>query len=354
MQRKNNITYLLGAGASCHSIPIMEDFNDVLYKFFRRVDEISETNISFEVGEFTFNLLSSSSEIRKFNTVDTYAKKLFLQENIDKLNTLKTTISLFLAIWQQMVDKDQIFQESVAGINGDEKDEKDKYDYIDYRYISLLSSFLQREKGKIVLNDNINFISWNYDVQLEMALQQFTDIKYIHDVIDAFNIYPPVDKSKNTGHYKIVHLNGIAGLYETTGGSGGREIKTLFNRTESKALKDIINEASFIFKSFRQRSIAIERTFSFAWEENEISKKAIEEACRIMAETNVLVIIGYSFPAFNKDIDKRIFKHFYGEKVFYQDPNANSELLFNRFDIMDKKISVDKNAKQFTLPLSYL
>ena len=43
-----------------------------------------------------------------------------------------------------------------------------------------------------------------------------------------------------------------------------------------------------------------------AWEDNEISKKMIEIAARAAVESTNLVVIGYSFPFFNREVDAQI------------------------------------------------
>lgn len=380
MKKQNNITYLLGAGASYNSIPISEKFNDALNSFTKAVNDvlrtepslralylsmrdpvqptITKTSIEIGVNDLFSNLLDFSRSADTFNTIDIYARKLFLQNKKSKLSKLKTTISLFLAIWQQMeehtVEKNQL---NVAGVGDINEKYIHKYKDIDPRYITLLSYFLKRvDDNSILIDDNISFISWNYDVQLEMALGEFIDKDNIDEIIDEYSVYPNINDVKNPGPYRIVHLNGIAGLYETTQNETTYVTHTLFNRIpKNSSFKELVKELSFVLESFRHRSISMNRTFSYAWEDDDKSEMAIKEACRIMSETDVLVIIGYSFPAFNKDVDKRIFKYLQdGKKVFYQDPNANAELLKNRFGIMDKMISLEKDVKQFTIPLHYL
>lgn len=361
MKKQNNITYLLGAGASYHSIPIVEKFNNVLFRFTKKIQELSDNNPKQkELSDLMHKCIDVYRYAYKFNTADTYARKLFLQDKKSELYKFKTTISLFLTIWQQMVDKNQLFDVNVAvaGVDINSQKVEDKYVDIDPRYITLLSSLLNRKKdlNKIVIDDNINFISWNYDVQLEMAIGEIIDNNRIDEIIDDYSVYPNINNTQNPSPYRIVHLNGIAGLYETT---KDNKIYTLFNRVDkNSSLDTLIKELFFVLENTSRGSISNNRTFSYAWEDDDKSKKAIEEASRIMSQTDVLVIIGYSFPAFNKDIDEAIFSHLGRARkiknIFYQDPDANVELLVNRFGIHEKLISLEKNVKQFTIPLHYL
>ncbi|MBA2610525.1 MAG: hypothetical protein H0U95_01045 [Bacteroidetes bacterium] len=134
----------------------------------------------------------------------------------------------------------------------------------------------------------------------------------------------------------------------------GNETKTFFERTKDK--KSILNVFKESLYTIDSPTISNDKYFTFAWENDSISQGAISCAENILKETNILVIIGYSFPTFNDDIDKRLFKllkestNF--KKIYFQDPNANKEFLFTRFGIPEEKIKiVEKNMNQFILPI---
>lgn len=344
----SNITYLLGAGASFNSVPTVEELSKSFKKLAHQCKRISfgvptlkkhiEHNERFIDG---LNKLYKQSEI--FGTVDTYAKKLALNGN-DGLDDLKAVLSIFFVIWQEVEKRVQLM--------GDPTNNK-VYKIIDKRYHSILSNFLKKTDKGIQLPPNFRFISWNYDIQLERAIQSFTGYE-IHDVFREFEVYPyktelPTDKTAS-----IVHLNGIAGLYKTNEGT----IQSLFNRGPRETLGNVLENILFFLESTRRGQIDHNSHFSYAWEEDEISKQAIVHANNIMASTEVLVIIGYSFPAFNSEVDKQLFESLRTshklKKIYYQDPNASEEFISNRFDIPLKYIIANKDCKQFEIPLKYL
>ena len=43
---------------------------------------------------------------------------------------------------------------------------------------------------------------------------------------------------------------------------------------------------------------------SFSWEEGTTTKAVFDEAVNIMKNTEILVVIGYSFPYFNREVDR--------------------------------------------------
>ena len=75
----------------------------------------------------------------------------------------------------------------------------------------------------------------------------------------------------------------------------------------------------------------------------------------IFEQTEVLIIIGYSFPTFNDEVDKKLMNALKQSKklrmIYYQDPKASEELLYTRFGIVKEKIKIVKDVTQFILPL---
>jgi hypothetical protein len=149
-----NITYLLGAGASYNALPIvnqinsrLEDFqnktirmpNIGLPNFFTKygdemVDEWgpSKSEIMNDLGKSVRWLIDENS---KHFSIDTFAKKLYLQEDFQNLHRLKITLSCFFVYLQN------------TGF--------------DNRYDSFFASVLDNLK---VLPTNLKFLSWNYDI----------------------------------------------------------------------------------------------------------------------------------------------------------------------------------------------
>ena len=94
---------------------------------------------------------------------------------------------------------------------------------------------------------------------------------------------------------------------------------------------------------------------SFAWE-HQTESPFFNHLKAAVKNTEILVVIGYSFPFFNRDIDKLILKEFMGsslKKVYFQAPDA--EDLRERFLAINDRIDptnlvLRKDIKQFTLP----
>jgi len=84
-----------------------------------------------------------------------------------------------------------------------------------------------------------------------------------------------------------------------------------------------------------------ESLLSFAWEDEENTSKKIfnEQKVKVALEmatgTNILVVIGYSFPFFNRKIDQQIFYSMHNtlQKIYFQDPFNTGEQLKSQFNL---------------------
>ena len=98
-----------------------------------------------------------------------------------------------------------------------------------------------------------------------------------------------------------------------------------FIETSNKTIKDFVNSENFL----------------------EVAKTIIEE-------TNVLVVIGYSFPFFNRDIDNEIFKTLTGKgklMIYFQDPLLDGNYLKEQFNLRsDVTIKHIPKIDQFYIP----
>lgn len=124
----------------------------------------------------------------------------------------------------------------------------------------------------------------------------------------------------------LFHLNGIAGFH----------LNSKFNRystplLDQKKHKDLDLLGDYI-------DGADSGLMQFAWEsENDPWKfKFIEN---MIKDTTIVVVIGYSFPFFNREVDKRIFGMLTPGKlrrIYFQDPVSDGSQLYNQFNLRDK------------------
>jgi hypothetical protein len=316
----SKITYLLGAGASCNALPLVNNFKDRLKNFNDRLAEKIDYGLHVEnknyasteyllppKGKYAKILVESIAWLRniaeKHASIDTYAKKLFIKsdnEALKDLHKLKSTLSCYLLLEQSL-------------------------EMTDKRYDNFFASILIRDaRGIPKLPKDVNIITWNYDTQLEKSYEGFCTIPEI--------VFEEFTRSKN-----IIRLNGSC--------SYQYKIETRFlGYTEFSIsfLESVIQ----LYDKFMNIPVPIVRPdISFAWEKSDIEDKIIET----LKGTTTLVIIGYSLPYFNREIDKMIIHAMHPTlvKIFIQVQEKEYESHKERYltfydDISMKKFIEDK------------
>jgi hypothetical protein len=310
----NKVTYLLGAGASCKSLPMVEDFAERLSKFndvlwqrvtyadaptqgftYKMIDLPSPRNTLEKKLEESLTWLGN--ETKRHASIDTYAKKLFIRndkEAQENLHKLKTTLSCYLLLEQSL-------------------------NPVDKRYDSFFASVLTRKPAGIpTLPEAVNIVTWNYDTQLEKSYKEFCE--------DSAFVFEGITKAHN-----IIRLNGVCGQPY---------------KTEARNLCHIDFSSSFfasvlnLFKNHMDNAVGYRPSISFAWEREDLAANITER----IKETTTLVVIGYSLPYFNRDIDRVLFEIMAPtlEKIFIQVPESAHPGTQERFLTLCKDESVKK------------
>lgn len=313
-----NITYLLGAGASYNALPIVEkipialekfayDFNPQNYKDSKsefiitgqRENIISKylnknPNQKLEsIVRFYEDIVWLKDEAENHTSIDTFAKKLFLQRNND-LKKLKLILSCFFLYLQT------------------------KPNGFDKRYDSFFASILD---DLSTLPNNIKILSWNYDSQLEIAFSRFTNSN-IHDSKKTLNLHSKGDviyDSYHSGMFCTYKINGTTNV--NFGKSDEASIISDFSINEFELVENFLDNHMKLDNDDYNPSL------SFAWENN-VEENFYQNLSKSIEETEVLIVIGYSFPFFNRKVDKFILDALPKlKKVIVQDPKHASDII---------------------------
>lgn len=378
-----NVTYLLGAGASAGALPIYKNFKE-RFKIFA---DLFNTNhfksglspeLLIELNNLSILLSCFLKDFEYHNTPDTIAKKLFhVGKSYSGLTLEKTKIILILFFLYEQIGDQKNSINDIGNLYYDISK-----DIIDKRYDVLLATLLKPIEKKFELLPNVKILTWNYDLQLEITCSKYksTNISVSQDLLQSF----PKVANNNTGFdlekFSIIHLNGIAyasNLNDNVNDYVGSNISispelARYLLSIYKDLNDPKKDKSFI------------NLLSFAWEKVDASENIsvdnlnIQKALDIASATEILVVIGYSFPIFNRIIDKAIIEKMNNiKKVYIQDSNPEKiestirngfnicgsyklnaeELLRSRgnnyfeSDIpMELPIHLEKNPDQFVIP----
>jgi hypothetical protein len=267
--------YLLGAGASCNAVPTVNKIPEAMRAFVNRLDEW-HTKTDADVDPLRSATLELIEQVERHASIDTYAKKLFLKRDQKRLRQLKAVTSCFFVHEQTLKPAD-------------------------YRYDSFLASVIKTDFiNPIGLPDNIRIVTWNYDTQLEKAFYGFCDDEKL--LVD-----------KITFNKNIKRLNGYCGTIQP--GHLGPEFSAPWKRSED----DVIDIVISMFADYMSPDNSVPADIKFAWETTTDSfSKSIEQ---VVHDSTILIVIGYSFPFFNREIDQAILTLMASlKKVFVQVP----------------------------------
>ena len=318
-------TYLLGAGASANVFPInsklkpeREKSDEPRINFF---DELEGFRTHFKHEKQPEESLDKElqeiiGDIAFFGTPDICAK-YYLESGNDKYYIrLITLLSNYFTYKQETANLAmQVFSEEIRNQKGNGK----KRSKVEVRALKFLATITTDKK----IPKNIRILTWNYDRQIEIAAEQLKlRNNTTHEKVSGFTCWPNVSEAENAKTDEptpfLLHLNGVAGYYYTE--------------------KSISNYA-IDYLNFDER----ESLLSFAWQNESNTQKSlfienrIKKAKAIAKNTNIIIIIGYSFPYFNREIDKKLFKVMIEsgpfEKIYFQDPHNDGKFLSEQLEL---------------------
>jgi len=274
-----NVTYILGAGASHPDLPISEKLNGEIESFI--VHFVKQLSKSFDSEPSLYaggldnyisidNFMETLEESKDHLSVDTYAKKLTVLKQWGKLRKLKALLTIFF-----------IFRQCTLSENK--------------RYDSFIASIIDPYTGD--LSPNIKVLTWNYDYLFERAYSAYCFTDRLSDIQKRLNVITDLRKAADPDKFCLFKLNGTCSVVNEKD-----EFENVFDD-----LTQNIDE-KFYHKLLTTYSKIVEKkqfsALNYAWEDNALvnhNKTQIEQAIR---ETDIVVVIGYSFPFFNREVDR--------------------------------------------------
>jgi len=288
-----NITYLLGAGASCKALPTVKGIPKALNDFANdfnpgdnlatiKADDFYNENrdniANLFLNEFKDNdanldkyfkkikalhndILWLKSESENHTSIDTFAKKLYLRNDFSNLKKLKIILSCFF-LYLQTKDFDK-------------------------RYDSYFASVLE---DLFNLPGNLKILSWNYDSQLEIGFCKFSN-----QTIDAakrtLNLHSRGDMiydAYSTNQFCVYKINGTTNIRK--GEFNVEDVLIDFDIDEKKLMSSLLD----LFDELKNTNN--DSVMSFAWENFNKEKGFFPNLIKSISETEIFIVIGYSFP----------------------------------------------------------
>jgi len=316
----SKIVYLMGAGASrgirtydaphqypfttdeiVEGLPIVSELYGRLNNTYNLITDLSSTEkqyftqdgIPYTSEQAKESLLKDIAwlrdETRRHATIDTFAKKLYLTRKSNDYQKVKLILSIFFVI-EQLIGK------------------------ADSRYDTFLASILDK---RLEIPDNIKILTWNYDRQFEFVYREYTEDRYINAINSSqLGVFDFRRNEILNNKWSIYKINGTADF----------DIPLQYALSDEQSLSpkslDYILEQ--YAKSVYSSGIVVNNSrLYFAWENQDHTKELFTRAAQDIQDANILIVIGYTFPFFNRETDRFLFKNMPNlKKIYIQDPNA--------------------------------
>jgi hypothetical protein len=306
----SELTYILGAGASYQSMPIVKTFPERFNSFvesLRRLDD-SESTDSYIKDSLTAaysHSLRLSTEFKSHQSFDTYFKKLF-HTKPSEIKRAKKLLNLYF-IWEH----------SKEGLEKPHDEnlfwKQSKYDK---RYDALFAGLLRPVKDP-QLYWKTNFITWNYDMNLLCSIKNYF---YPQELFRVF-----MDKIK-TNNPNIWNINDQITVINMNGYFYTRHFDEEYSLDTEKTAGLVKHK--IIQKNYLDNDVEdVDADYiKFAWETNgmDTNMATINLAREKIKVSDNIVVIGYTFPLYNRLVDLNYFKgDFLQKKTLYiQDPRS--------------------------------
>ncbi len=287
------VTYLLGAGASAQSIPIVSATKSALEELISDVEsnfKLLNDNVEkkiWELSEKTENIelfINALKDLKWLKAIlDVFpsfdnAANSYEQSQPQNYTRLKNLLCLFYQIMQNK--------------NG-----------VDSRYQYFIANLLRYSTPED--NYKVQLLSWNYDHQFELAFARCKNIFNYSDVRNRLKVITKGDLNidfENFTDFSLIKLNGSAGFINSEHKNFEPIVDDLTSPVNYSYYKSIFKKFYLLTQSRRYSS-----SIYFSWDVVEIKEKWEKYISNIVSKTSTLVTIGYSFNQDNYNFDKFLF-----------------------------------------------
>lgn len=357
----SKVTYLLGAGASrgeravddsgkkyfLRGLPVLSEMESAIDSMMPK-DAMGHVQISKAIAEeygvkdehqlaYLFRLLLQLKEMcASYPTIDTLARQLYVTKgsymtgykNVFNYEDLKYVLTLALLMLQSHKQRD-------------------------LRYDGFIASIIDDNKQL----PPMSILSWNYDAQFELAYSGYSNDRYIPHLWQELNVLNKTYPTEFDVHkpFAMIKLNGTAFFKDIT-----HPVK--INGEDVAGLRDCFfgNGATTNKYQYGGEYAAaggvLHTTLSYVWEPS-IDGLFRQHIFNRIHDTETLIVIGYSFPYVNSDMDSYILESMLGlRNVYIQDPNYE-DVKERMMSLIPKKnipVHFEKRSdKQFYIPKEF-
>ncbi len=337
----SKVVYLLGAGASFGTrengigSPVVSGL-PIVCEIEGELESMANLLVSLplndkELEECKQRLIKDFQDLKEQcagYTIDSYAKKLWLQDDMQGFSRVELLLTIFF-ILEQIVHRP------------------------DARYWAFLSKVAPRDKASHALRllEDIGILSWNYDNQIELAYRQFfgDNYLYIRERLGIYDVKDYEQKHLSQKYCKIIKLNGTANFTQEEDWLSS----CANNSIDETVLKMVLKNYD---KCIQENECYGMLRLNFAWDNRWSEDMLTKKIPQLVHDAQTLIVIGYTFPDYNREIDRVIFDNMPNLKSIYiQDVNPdrirdNISAVIPEDKFAEVKIIPRKVVEQFLLP----
>ena len=318
--------FYIGAGASAKSLPVAKSTPDRLKEIADTVEPIGkdyscDKKDRVEVLVRDLRCLSDRSESAP--SIDSLARRYYLRGEEQKLRWLKRTLAAFFLLEQSRKTVDPRYTDF-------------------FSYMAGLD-----EQTRLALPTNLRVISWNYDIQFEKAFADFLQHSETSETERALQVFPGIPKERyRRDLFSILKINGTASMED--GRQSGR-LYTAYGQHIGADFKDALESALGFHEDGAPEQL--DPYLRFAWEDDGRRNDVLD----LIVPVGTLVVVGYSFPLFNRDVDRQVLERLGSNELYVQvgaDGPAVKERLVG-LGVDAGRVRVVEDVDQFYIPHSY-
>ena len=277
------------------------------------------------IDEYVEAMNELARHAQAHESIDTYAKKLYIGGKRKALEQLKILLTTYFSYNQMTSGK------------------------VDSRYDGFFASIMGiDEKSLASISDDVLLLTWNYDLQLPLMFKRYWYDARLEMAMEGLRLTTLESLLNVETIPKVIHLNGVvAGSYRGL----MPVIPDGISRAEQvlRVLDLFVRNRDGLSGNGRLTMVR------FAWEDEARIRQCLLRLAGIMDECEVLVAIGYSFPFFNRVIDRAVIGGMPKlKKVYLQSTEHGIKAVANAFKAIPLQNNVDivlyDSVDKFMLP----
>ena len=313
--------YYIGAGASAKALPVAKDMPCRLQELANKLETHTDRsdNLNSRVEEIAGDLRWLAESSRERATVDALAYNCYLRDDKGQMDRLKRALVVFFLLEQARRSVDRRYRDFLS-------------------YLGQLD-----ERRNVAMPTDVRVISWNYDIQFEKAYAEFLHPDDYPKIATALQVVPGLGEGAyRSDCFSIVKLNGTASMVLGSHGLARQYNKPYLTDNFEDTLKHV---GSYY-------DTGITPYLNFSWENDERRDHALSRIER--AET--LVVIGYSFPLVNRDVDREILTCLLRSEKLYVQAGRDGPAVKERLaglGVDDERVNLVEDVDQFYIPDRY-